>query len=107
LFELLHNHGLKDNHIKKAYINIEFNIEPIKFDLDLIQERGNPLICEVILIDYKNKKYKFQQRDRCKEYDKGNFIQNIHNKPEETDKLPKRVFKQFLASILKVSGKLV
>jgi len=80
LHKLLDNHNIKNNVVYETFINITFDVEPTKLDLNLSTLFGNPLICEVIIIDIDNNKYVMEQRDRCKEFDKGNFIQNIHNK---------------------------
>ena len=83
---LLDNHNVESDTVKKAYINITFDVEPTKFDLFLVEQFGNPLICEVVLIDFGNNIYSYQLRDRCIEYDKGDFMQNFHNKSVETNK---------------------
>jgi len=81
--QLLDNHNIESNTVKKACINITFDVEPTNFDLSLVEQFGNPLICEVVLTDFQNRRYTYQMRDRCIEYDKRDFAQNFHNKSQE------------------------
>ena len=77
LFRLLDSHHLDISKIKKVFIVIKFDRKPTNLDLNLRPMFGNPLICKTILVDIKGNLYSFKKRDRCKEYDKGNFIHNI------------------------------
>lgn len=79
LYKLIDNHNIKRDIIKQAFINIKFDVEESKFDIGSTQLHGKPLICEVVIIDTNKNRYTMNKRDRCKEFDKGFWVQNRYN----------------------------
>lgn len=79
LYKLIDNHNIKKDLIRQAWINIAFDVKETKFDIGSQYLHGKPLICEVVIVDTSHNRYTMKKRDRCKEFDKGFWVQNRYN----------------------------